>query len=366
MNTIDVETLRRWLETGQPVIILDVRTAADYTQWAIPGSLHVDAYADLKAQHAHSLDGVSLPADVPVVTVCNAGFASQVAAEQLQARGIAARSLEGGMRAWSLAWNTADISLPGSTAQVVQIRRVGKGCLSYLIGSGEEAAVVDAALEPEVYLNLAQSHGWQITTVLDTHIHADHLSRSCALAERSHAPLYLLKQERVAYPFTPLDEGATLKIGTACLTALRTPGHTLESTCYLLDQQVLFSGDTLFLQGVGRPDLHADPAESRVRAHLLYQSLQRLRALPGQILLLPGHTSSPTPFDQKPLTAHLAEVWEDVKLLHLAESDFIETLLARVPPLPSNHQRITELNEAGFLPENPIELEAGANRCAIV
>lgn len=365
MSTVDAETLRSWLEEGVPVIVLDVRLATDRASWAIPGSLHVDAYADLKVHNPHALDGVSLPADVPVVTVCNAGHVSQIASEQLQARGISASSLEGGMGAWSLSWNTADVSLPGSNAQVIQIRRVGKGCLSYLIGSQEEAMVIDAALQPEVYLDLAKSRGWSITAVLDTHIHADHLSRSRLLAERSGGRVYLPNQERVMYPFTALHDGSTINVGAVALTAIQTPGHTLESMSYLLDRQVLFTGDSLFLQGVGRPDLLASAEETRAHAHLLYQSLQRLLALPADTLILPGHTNTPTSFDKIPLTASLGNLRNQVKLLQLSELEFVETLVTRIPPVPPNHERIIELNEAGRLIENPIELEAGANHCAI-
>jgi glyoxylase-like metal-dependent hydrolase (beta-lactamase superfamily II)/rhodanese-related sulfurtransferase len=365
MRKIDVETLRAWLETNRPLLVLDVRPAADRAEWAIPGSIHVDAYDELKKHNPHALDAVDLQDDVPVVTVCGAGHVSQVAAEFLEARGAEVYSLVGGMRAWSLAWNTAELVLPESSAQIVQIRRVGKGCLSYMIGSNGQAAVIDASLQPDVYLDLAQKHGWKITAVLDTHIHADHLSRSRLLAEQSGATLYLPEQKRVTYPFTALGDRSTIQIGNTVLNVLRTPGHTLESTCYLLDQKALFSGDTLFLQGVGRPDLHANADEARTQAHLLYNSLQRLRELPEQTLVLSGHTSLPTPFDEHLLTAPLAKVWAQVKLLHLSETDFVETLMAHLPPLPPNHQRVTELNEAGLLPENVIELEAGANRCAI-
>jgi len=308
MSTIDTETLRSWLEEGKQVIILDVRSAADRATWEIPGSLHVDAYTDLKAHNPHALDGISLPADMPVVTVCNVGHVSQIASEQLQARGIAARSLEGGMCAWSLSWNIADILLPSSSTQVIQIRRVGKGCLSYLIGSQEEAVVIDAALQPEVYLDLAQSRGCSITAVVDTHIHADHLSRSRLLAERSGATVYLPDQERVKYPFTALRDGSTINVGVASLTAIQTPGHTLESMSYLLDQQALFTGDSLFLQGVGRPDLHVSAEETRAHAHLLYRTLQRLLALPAHTLVLPRHSNAPMPFDKIPLTASLSNL----------------------------------------------------------
>ena len=366
MSTIDPETLRSWLETGKPVTLLDVRSAADRATWAIPGSLHVDAYAALKAHNPHALDGVALPTDVPVVTICNVGHVSQIASEQLQARGIEARSLEGGMRAWSLSWNTADIPLPSRSAEVIQVGRVGKGCLSYLIGSQGEAAVIDAALQPEVYLDLAKSRGWSITAVLDTHIHGDHLSRSGRLAEQSGATVYLPDQQRVRYRFTPLRHGSIIQVGEASLMVIQTPGHTPESMSYLLDRQALFTGDTLFLQGVGRPDLHATMEETRLHAQLLHHSLHHhLLMLPARTLVLPGHTNAPTPFDRIPLTATLGKLRNEMELLRLSESEFVETLVSRIPPVPPNHERIIELNEAGHLMDNPIELEAGANNCAV-
>jgi glyoxylase-like metal-dependent hydrolase (beta-lactamase superfamily II) len=365
--TIEVETLRTWLEQGQPVTVLDIRTAEDRAEWSIPGSVHIDAYEALKANDPLALDGVNLPADQPVVTVCGAGKVSMTAAQQLGERGIPAFSLAGGMKAWSLAWNQAWIPLPGTDAQVVQVRRTGKGCLSYLVGSNGEAAVIDAALAPAVYLQLAREQGWTIRHVLDTHIHADHLSRSRELAQDSGATLYLPAQDRTAYPFTPLREGDSMTIGEAQLVAHHTPGHTSESISYLLDGQALFTGDTLFLAGVGRPDLEANPDEARQRAHALYHSLQRLLTLAPQTLVLPGHTSDPVAFDGKALTAPLATVREEIALLHEPEEAFVAALLARIPPTPPNHQRIVQLNETGAsLSADPAELEAGANRCAVM
>src|SRR5688572_1325242 len=201
---ITVETLREMLEQGKPVTVLDIRHTNDWAEWAIPGSLNVDAYDALKAREPAALAEVTLPGDRPVVTICGAGVVSQVAADQLQARGFEALSLEGGMKSWSLAWNSAEVSLPDSKVRVIQVRRTGKGCLSYLIGSEGVAAVIDPALDPEVYLSLARSQGWTIRYVLDTHIHADHLSRGRKLAEQAGTSLYLPLQERVAYPFQPL------------------------------------------------------------------------------------------------------------------------------------------------------------------
>ncbi len=364
--TIGVDELRAMLAERQPVTVLDIRKAEDRAEWSIPGSLHFDAYEALKAGDPGALADAAIPMDAPVVTICGAGKVSITAMEQLRDRGFDARSLAGGMKAWSLAWNSAEVPVPGSAATVVQVRRTGKGCLSYLIGNNDEAVVIDAALPAEVYQDLAAEHGWTITRVLDTHVHADHLSRSRLLAEQTGATLHLPEQDRVSYPFTPIRDGDTLAIGSSRLIPMRTPGHTLESTSYVLDGKALFTGDTLFLAGVGRPDLEASPEQVRARARLLHASLMRLTALPPETIILPGHTSEPAPFDNRPIAATLADVISRVGMLGLSEEAFLEAILARIPPTPPNHSRIVALNEAGEMPDgDPTELEAGANRCAV-
>ena len=117
MKQMDVDTLRGWLEKGQPVTVLDIRNSDDRAQWSIPGSMHVNAYAALKAGDPNALQQVELPVGRPVVTICNAGVVSQVAAEQLRRRGLDAAGLVGGMKSWSLAWNTADLPLTLDTGR---------------------------------------------------------------------------------------------------------------------------------------------------------------------------------------------------------------------------------------------------------
>jgi glyoxylase-like metal-dependent hydrolase (beta-lactamase superfamily II)/rhodanese-related sulfurtransferase len=366
MKTIDVETLRTWLEEGQPVTVLDIRPIQERVEWSIPGSMHIDAYDALKANDPKALANVEFPGDIPVVTICAAGKTSLVAAELLQARGIQAFSLAGGMKAWSLAWNVAEVVGADDNMHVFQVRRTGKGCLSYLLGAKDEALVIDAALDPQVYLDQASVYGWQITSVFDTHIHADHLSRSRQLAQRSGAMLFLSDQQRVSFPFTAIHDGDTLATSTMLLTALHTPGHTMESTCYLLNNHLLFTGDTLFPTGIGRPDLEADEQQARLRASALYHSLHKLLALPSETLVLPGHASQPVPFDGKPVGARLSEIDEQVGLLQATQTVFVKTLLQRLPSTPPNYERIVRFNEAGLFPDHDVtELEAGANRCAM-
>src|SRR5262249_48667623 len=126
-----------------------------------------------------------------------------------------------------------------SKAKIIQVRRTGKGCLSYFVAGGTEAIVVDAAVDPEVYLRIAKDRGLTIRYVADTHIHADHLSRSRALAERCGAGVLLPMQKRATYPFRGLDDGEVLTVGGIPILTIHTPGHTMESACYLVDGKAL-------------------------------------------------------------------------------------------------------------------------------
>ena len=118
---MDVNTLRKMLEMGQPVTVVDVRPQEEWAEWRIPGSVHVDVYTALKAgQRPAALATLALSGDQPVVTVCGAGQTSLLAAEQLQERGVEAHSLAGGMKAWSLAWESAEVFGPGRTARAVR------------------------------------------------------------------------------------------------------------------------------------------------------------------------------------------------------------------------------------------------------
>ncbi len=362
---IDVQTLQDWLTEQKPVTVLDIRELQDREQWWIPGSRHVDAYRSLKEGSAGPLLDASLPADQPVVAVCGSGRFSLTAAEALAGRRrIPAVSLRGGMKAWILAWNTA--SGVFGPVEITQVRRTGKGCLSYLLRSGPQAAVIDASLDPEVYLSIAKSSGASIRYVLDTHVHADHLSRARPLAEMSGAELVLPRQDRVRYAHTPVSDGSLLPLGATRIEVLHTPGHTGESVTFLVPDAGIFTGDTLFLAGVGRPDLHASQDETEARARLLFSSLQRITSLNSRLMVFPGHTSKPVPFDGQLLTAPLGEV---ANLLGewLASGDrFAARILARIPPTPPNYVAITQLNERGEWPEgDPTDLEAGANRCAV-
>ena len=179
---IEAATLRTWLENNDPVFILDVRPTSQRQEWKIPGSHHLDAYQRLNEGDLSVLDEIQIPKNSKVVTVCSAGRISQVASDALREKGINASSLKDGMKGWSLAWNKAILNF--KDYNIVQFRRTGKGCLSYIIASGKEAIVVDASLPVEIYEAVLEQYHWNLIAVLETHIHADHLSRSKQVAEK--------------------------------------------------------------------------------------------------------------------------------------------------------------------------------------
>ena len=173
-------------------------------------------------------------------------------------------------------------------------------------------------------------------------------------------------QHRARFPFTAVSDGDRIRIGNATITARHTPGHTAESTSFVLNDAAVFTGDTLFTNGVGRPDLHANAEAARERAGALFHSLLRLRELPSTMLVLPAHVSEPIPFDGQPIGASLGEVASWLSPWLASESGFVERVTSNLPPTPPNFVRIVELNESGDMPDvDPSDLEAGANRCAV-
>ena len=364
-SAISVAALQKILEAGEQVVILDVRPQDQRDEWKIAGSIYKDAYAALNAGDTSILDDLDIPPKTPVVTVCAAGRTSQIAANVLIQKGYDAQSLQGGMKAWNYAWNTAETVLDDVT--VIQVRRVAKGCLSYIIGSGDEAIVIDAALDPGVYMQLAKEKGWQIRYATDTHIHADYVSRTIELAKASNAIHLFSKTAVVNYPFTPIEDGETIPIGSATLKVVYTPGHTPESTSFLLNDTCLFTGDTLFTDGVGRPDLKADRQQALEKAAQLFHSLGKIMTLSDHdLLILPAHTAQAVDFNKKLIVAKLSELVQKMELLQLQKETFITRTLERIPPTPSNYLQIAAINKTGNHEGIDLaELEAGANRCSV-
>jgi glyoxylase-like metal-dependent hydrolase (beta-lactamase superfamily II) len=190
--------------------------------------------------------------------------------------------------------------------------------------------------------------------------------RSRVVPRASGRARLLPAQQRVRFPFQTIADGDRVSLGGTSITAMHTPGHTNESTSYVLNQAAVFTGDTLFTNGVGRPDLHADPEAARQRARALFLSLTHLQLLRPEIIVLPAHASEPIAFDGQPVAARLSDVTTWLSGWMASESAFVERVTSNLPATPPNFARIVDLNEAGEFPTgDPTELGAGANRCAV-
>jgi hydroxyacylglutathione hydrolase len=167
------------------------------------------------------------------------------------------------------------------------------GCASYFLASRQtrEAAVIDPQLDIQPYVDLAQERGYQITDVIDTHLHADHVSGNRALARKTGARIWLHASADVLFRFNALTDGQQLRLGQLVIEVVHTPGHRPESICLLVTNpprspkpSLILSGDTLFVGDVGRPDF-GGPEGARAQ----YDSIQRLLELEDYVEVFPAH-----------------------------------------------------------------------------
>jgi glyoxylase-like metal-dependent hydrolase (beta-lactamase superfamily II) len=353
---IPAEAVKQQLAAGTSITIVDVRRQDEVEAWPFPGSVHIPL-ADLMEGAGPSGAGAG-----EVVTLCAHGNRSLTAAEELRRRGIAARSLHGGMAAWSQTYDV--VAIPLGSADVLQFRRLGKGCLSYLVIAGSEAVAIDPSWDTDQYVTHAAERGTTIRGVLDTHLHADHVSGARALAAATGATLYLNPIDPFQFTgFTSVRDGDAVRVGAITLTALAAPGHTAGSVVWDIDGKALATGDILFLDSVGRPDLHG---RAEAFARDLFRTLGRLLALPADRLVLPGHMPATASLALgRPHLDTLGNVKQRVRLER--DEDAFVARASQVPPRPPNDALILDLNRSGRVIDRELAArwEEGPNSCAV-
>jgi|SRR5581483_3057723 len=224
---------------------------------------------------------------------------------------------------------------------------------SYLIGCGGQgvAAVVDAIGPIETYSSAAAAGGMRIAYVIDTHVHADHLSSGPALAQSSGAEYVLSAKADVHRPFKAVQDGDTLVVGNVTLQVLHTPGHTPEHLCLLVTDRTranepwfVVTGHTLMVGDLGRTELAASPAEG---ARDLFRSARLLAALPDYVEVLPGAYAGSVcgrSLSGKPFSTIGFEKRYNKALRIADESEFVAHMTAEIPPPPPDAARIREVN----------------------
>src|SRR6266487_4470740 len=354
---IPPQELAERLDRGESLQVLDVR-APDKVERG-----HVSIGSDLEF-HAHPSSKILALPDVaalhldparPIAVICGHGNSSKKATAFLRERGFEAYSVVGGMAAWESVYVARRLSPTPSLSHVVQLDRVGKGALSYVLVSDSDAVVVDPGRHIERYDALLEELRATPAAVVDTHIHADYVSGARAAAARWQVHYFLL------------PDGDTIAFGRATLRAAHVPGHTLGSVALLADDGLALTGDFLFVQSVGRPDL---AGYSDAWAKLLWKSLERARQTwPGDLLILPAHYAAE---GERRADRAVAARFDVITATNAAaaiqdERVFLQWIADRQTSFPDAYRTIKEAN-LGLVQISDADaevLESGPNQCAI-
>ncbi|GGB40092.1 MBL fold metallo-hydrolase [Virgibacillus dakarensis] len=372
-KTISVKELAKKIVNREETLILDVRNTDEFNNWKIEG----EKVRAINKPYFNLLDGIdpikgTLKKDQEIIVVCAKGGSSEMIGDMLSDAGFTTvYSLKDGMKAWSEYLEPVKIADLNDGGSLHQFVRLGKGCLSYFIQSNGEAAIVDTARMTDIYKQFAEEQGVQIKHVMDTHLHADHISGGRKLAEEVGGTYYLPPKDAAdaTFSYTPLEEGNDIMVGNTAIKIqpIYSPGHTIGSTSFIIDGKYLLTGDNLFVRSIGRPDL-AGLAEDWVEdlRHTLYN---RYKELSDDLIVLPAHYSFAEELGEGgKVLARLGDLYQKNAGLQVDdEQKFRKMVTENLPPQPNAYEDIRKINMGKLSPdqEEQKEMEIGPNRCAI-
>jgi hydroxyacylglutathione hydrolase len=245
----------------------------------------------------------------------------------------------------------------------VQVDRFYLGCLahaSYMVASEGVAAIIDPQRDVDIYVDAAAAAGCRIEHIIETHLHADFVSGHRELAGRTGARIYLGAGFGAEFPHVAVTDGDEIQLGACRLRFLQTPGHTLESVCIVMTDlgqpgrpATVFTGDTLFIGDVGRPDLSPTHTVQEL-ARLLYRSLhEKLLTLPDDTEVLPAHGAGSLCGRQMSAESSSTigrQRRSNYALLARTSDEFIQMLTENLPARPEYFAREVDLNRRGAAP----------------
>ncbi|HTH23161.1 MAG TPA: rhodanese-like domain-containing protein [Nitrososphaeraceae archaeon] len=405
LKQIDPSGLKKKIDNNEDIFILDVRTPQEYELWRLsydrhrtPKLIPVD---NLLAQGSRLIK--ELPRDKEIITICAHGIRSMAAANFLNQLGYNVKSLSGGMAGWNKVYDVAQVPVPSQASfRIWQIRRVSKGCMGYMISSiqDKKAVVIDPSREIyNSFLKVAEDNGLIIVKVIDTHQHADHVSGVAKLVKNiklninpeivayfSSFEEYSGNENMGLYNIKYVGNGDLIEVGkNVKLRVIHTPGHTKGSMSFFIEPSTsnrdrdepegninpyyyyLFTGDTLFIDGIGRPDLRDEAAEF---AGILYETYhQKIDKFPPNTLILPAHFNAASIALKHgiPIYETIESLKKKIMLLSMNKEEFVSLITETVPPKPTNYKTIISINKK-MLPYDEVQipdLEAGPNSCSI-
>lgn len=364
---VDAEALKQKIDALEDFVLLDVRAPLECKAWPfeyagvapIPLPLQ-----DLFTQPESILSRI--PPNKEVLVVCAHGNRSLVAAQLLSSLGYRAKSVRGGMNQLNGVCDIAQLWLEEGSLAILQLRRILKGCVGYIVASHEsgEALIVDPqhACHPS-YIEQVRRLGVKVKAIVETHTPLDHVSGAPILSRLLGAQTVRLGG----------SEGKEITVGGLKLEPAPLNLPTQKPALLYLEGEkrplTLFSGDTLFLEGYGRPDGYS-PIEKVAEA--LYEMYEWVfTKLPEDLLVLPSHSLPASLAKGKPYQATVKELKERLWSPKPQREGFLDLLLAHTPPKPANHEIIAEINRS---PEKHLayindwqirELESGQNNMIV-
>ena len=369
---MESKDLARKIFNKEELFILDVRNEQEFGDWKIEG----ENIKHLNVPYFELLDGVEeikdeIPTGKEILVVCAKEGSSVMVSEMLSDAGFEVFYLKGGMKAWSEHMEPVKVGDLNNGGELYQFVRLGKGCLSYMVISNGEAVVIDATRMTDIFTDFANEKGVTIKHVLDTHLHADHISGGRAIAEKTGATYWLPPKdaEEVVFEYKALKDGEDIVIGNTTINihALYSPGHTIGSTSFIVDETYLMTGDILFIDSIGRPDL-AGLAQDWV-SDLRETLYNRYRELSEELIVLPAHFMIVEELnDDGSVAKKLGTLFSENHGLNIeSDEEFRQLVTENLPPQPNSYQEIRETNMGKITPEDEKqrEMEIGPNRCAV-
>ncbi|CAG7639832.1 MBL fold metallo-hydrolase [Paenibacillus allorhizosphaerae] len=373
IRKMNAKEVTRKILNNEQLFILDVRNETDFMDWKIEGQ----SVEIINIPYFDLIDGVDpalekIPNGKDVLVVCAKEGSSIFVAEQIAEAGRSNVSyLEGGMKSWSEYLEPVKVADLSGGGEFYQFVRIGKGCLSYMLLSNGEAAIIDTNRMIDQYESFLKEKNAKLIHTIDTHLHADHISGGRALAEKYGATYHLPPKDanEVTFSYTPLEEGNNIYVGNEAIVVqpIYSPGHTIGSTSFIVDNKYLLSGDILFVESIGRPDL-AGLAQDWI-GDLRETLYSRYKNLSDDLIVLPAHFGKVTELGAGGLVSgRLGDLYRNNPGLNMQdEGEFRKTVTENLPPQPNAYQEIRQTNMGKINPneEEQREMEIGPNRCAV-
>jgi len=370
--TYEAKELFQWLTAQADMVVVDVRNDKVFNRFHVespyPFTMLNVSYYDFMEREAEAV--ARIPRNRNIRIVCAQEGSARYVAEILERNGFEDIGyLGGGIKTWGNLL-VPKLVAAGKDYELFQCIRPGKASCSYALISGKEMMLFDPSRNLDFYLGFAAEKGCAIIKTFETHLQADYIAGSRDIAQRTGAVFYANDADfkTSQNPYTPLTDGEIhcFSLGGPTVRVLFTPGHTPGSTSYIIDERFLVSGDMIFINSVGRPDLGGKAEEW---AGMLYDSIQMVKQLDHNLQVLPGHYIDWDEANADLVFAcSLGEVLERNKEIYSIDNPaaFVAFIKENLRPQPEEYAIIrlvnANLREEGE--DRREELDLGKNECA--